>query len=58
MTVDGAEFVTTMLFDSMDAVRTFAGDDVEAAVVPPEARALLTHFDAWAAHYDVLLAPR
>jgi hypothetical protein len=47
------EFVTIMWFDSMDAVRTFAGEDHEAAVVPPEARALLSRFDARSQHYEV-----
>ncbi|HEU0054692.1 MAG TPA: hypothetical protein VFQ39_16010 [Longimicrobium sp.] len=47
------EFVTIMWFDSIDAVRAFAGDDHEAAVVPPAARALLSRFDARSAHYDV-----
>jgi heme-degrading monooxygenase HmoA len=51
--VDGeVEFVTLMRFDSLDAVRTFAGDDYETAVVPPSARALLLRFDARSAHYD------
>jgi len=35
-------------------VRTFSGDDYELAVVPPEARALLSHFDVRSAHYEVL----
>ena len=48
------EFVTIMWFDSLDAVRTFAGEDFEAAVVPPKARALLAHFDARSLHYDVM----
>jgi heme-degrading monooxygenase HmoA len=47
------EFVTIMWFDSMEAVRTFAGEDCEAAVVPPKARALLSRFDARSQHYDV-----
>jgi len=47
------EFVTIMWFDSIDAVRSFAGEDHEAAVVPPEARALLTRFDARSQHYEV-----
>jgi antibiotic biosynthesis monooxygenase (ABM) superfamily enzyme len=47
------EFVTMMRFDSLDAVRTFAGEDYEVAVVPPAARALLERFDARSAHYDV-----
>lgn len=47
------EFITIMWFDSLDAVRTFAGPDYELAVVPPAARALLSRFDARSAHYDV-----
>lgn len=47
------EFVTVMWFESLDAVRDFAGADYEVAVVPPAARALLSHFDARSAHYDV-----
>ena len=34
------EFVTVMWFDSWQAVRAFAGEDYEAAVVPPAARQL------------------
>lgn len=49
------EFVTIMRFRTIDAVRAFAGDDYEMAVVPPEARALLARFDARATHYDVRL---
>jgi heme-degrading monooxygenase HmoA len=51
------EFVTLMWFDSLDAVRAFAGEDYEAAVVPPEARRLLSHFDARSAHYEVIESP-
>jgi hypothetical protein len=54
---DEIEFVTTMHFDSLDAVRAFAGDDYETAVVPPAARALLSRFDARSAHYDVVRTP-
>lgn len=50
---DEVEFVTVMWFDSLDAVRTFAGADYEVAVVPPEARALLSRFDARSQHYEV-----
>lgn len=42
-----------MWFDSLAAVRAFAGDDYEVAVVPPAARALLNRFDARSAHYEV-----
>ncbi len=47
------EFVTVMWFDSLDAVRAFAGDDYEVAVVPPKARAVLSRFDARSQHYEV-----
>jgi heme-degrading monooxygenase HmoA len=47
------EFITVMWFDSLDAVRAFAGADYEAAVVPPKARAILSHFDGRSQHYEV-----
>jgi len=47
------EFITVMWFDSVDAVRGFAGEDYEAAVVPPQARALLSRFDERSQHYEV-----
>jgi heme-degrading monooxygenase HmoA len=50
---DEVEFVTLMRFDSLDAGRSFAGEDFEAAVVPPKARALLTRFDERSQHYEI-----
>ncbi len=47
------EFVTIMMFDSLDAVREFAGEDYEAAVVPAKARAVLAHFDERSQHYEI-----
>jgi hypothetical protein len=52
---DEVEFVTITLFDSLDAVKEFAGEDYEVAVVPPPARKLLSHFDACSAHYETVL---
>ena len=54
---DGAEFVTIMWFDSLDAVRAFAGEDYEVAVVPAKARQLLSRFDSRSAHYQVIVTP-
>src|SRR5215471_14462332 len=51
------EFVTIMWFSDLEAVRRFAGDDHEIAVVPPKARALLHRFDARSAHYETLRPP-
>jgi hypothetical protein len=47
------EFVTIMLFDSLDAVREFAGQDYEVAVVPEKARAVLSRFDERSQHYEI-----
>jgi antibiotic biosynthesis monooxygenase (ABM) superfamily enzyme len=47
------EFVTIMLFDSLAAVREFAGEDYEIAVVPEKARAILFRFDERSQHYEI-----
>ncbi len=47
------EFITIMWFDSIDAIREFAGEDYEVAVVPPKARQVLSHFDPRSQHYEV-----
>jgi heme-degrading monooxygenase HmoA len=47
------EFVSLTFFDDLDAVRGFAGDDYERAVVADPARAVLSRFDARVVHYEV-----
>lgn len=51
------EFVTITTFDSMDAARAFSHDGERGAVVPDEARELLTHFDLRSVHYEMVLQP-
>ena len=48
------EFVVLTLWESMEAVRKFAGPTAEKAVVDPEAQAVLTSFDESATHYQVV----
>ena len=50
---DEVEFVTIMWFDSLAAVKAFAGEDHETAYVPDKARAVLARFDARSQHYEV-----
>jgi hypothetical protein len=50
---DEVEFVTVMRFDSLEAVRAFAGHEYEVAVVPPAARELLSRFDARSSHFEL-----
>ena len=55
---DSVEFITIMWFDSLQAVREFAGEDYEQAVVPPKARQLLSRFDERSQHYEVQVENR
>jgi heme-degrading monooxygenase HmoA len=52
---DQTEFITLMMFDSIEAVKAFAGEQYEVAVVPEKARKLLTSFDATSQHYEVIV---
>jgi heme-degrading monooxygenase HmoA len=52
---DEVEFVTITHFDSMDAVRAFAGADYEVAVIHPDAQDLLTRYDARSTHYETVV---
>jgi len=47
------EFVVVNLFDSLDAVRSFAGRDYTVAVFEPKARRLLSKVEPTAMHYEV-----
>ncbi|MDQ1472148.1 MAG: hypothetical protein QOJ99_3628 [Bryobacterales bacterium] len=47
------EFVTIMLWDSLDAIRAFTGQDYEASVIPEDRRKYLSRHDVKAEHYDV-----
>ena len=51
------EFITLTLWESLDAIREFAGQDYEIAVVPPEARTLLVRFDERSEHYGTVWCP-
>jgi hypothetical protein len=54
---DEVEFVTVLLWESLDALRAFAGPDYKLAIVPAERRRFLLHYDERAAHYEVLFQP-
>jgi antibiotic biosynthesis monooxygenase (ABM) superfamily enzyme len=48
-------FVTITRFESLDAVRAFAGEDYEQAVIEPEALRLLSRYDDRSEHFEVVL---
>src|SRR5262249_35750630 len=53
-TEGGVEFQVMTKWESMPAVTAFAGKQVERAVVEPQARALLTEFDEFVRHYELV----
>ena len=53
---DGSEvmFTSITLFTSLDAIRAFAGDDYELAVVEEAARQVLSRWDEQVSHHEVV----
>lgn len=52
---DEVEFITILKFDSLSAVREFAGEDYERAVIAEIGRPLLERFDERSQHYEVIV---
>jgi heme-degrading monooxygenase HmoA len=50
----GVEFLIVTNWASLDAIRAFAGDNVETAVVPQAVQDMMVEFDPVARHYDVV----
>jgi heme-degrading monooxygenase HmoA len=51
---DAIEFLVLTRWTSMQAIRAFAGKEVDRAVVEPDAAAALVRFDQTVMHYQVL----
>jgi heme-degrading monooxygenase HmoA len=52
----GAEFQIITVWESLEAIRAFAGEDAEVAVVPHVARDMMVEFEERASHYEVVHA--
>ena len=50
-----AEFLMMTLWESMEAIKKFAGDDPERAVYYPEDEQFLLELEPNVSHYDVLV---
>jgi hypothetical protein len=53
---DEVAFVTLTRFESLAAVRAFAGEEYEIPVLEPPALALLTRYDERAEHYETAVS--
>ena len=51
---DEIEFITVLLWESIEAIRAIAGPTYERVVIPEERRQFLLRYDETAAHYDVV----
>jgi heme-degrading monooxygenase HmoA len=54
---DEVEFITILLWESLDALKAFAGPDYEVSIIPEERRRYLKRHDERAAHYEVISHP-
>jgi antibiotic biosynthesis monooxygenase (ABM) superfamily enzyme len=50
---DGTEFHIITVWKSLDAIKAFAGANVEVAVVPPLVQQLMASYDSGVAHYEI-----
>jgi heme-degrading monooxygenase HmoA len=50
-----AEFLTVSYWESYDAIRKFAGEDIEKPVYYPEDKEYLLEFEPEVVHYEVLV---
>jgi heme-degrading monooxygenase HmoA len=53
---DEVEFLVMTMFESLSAIKDFAGQDYEIAVISSEAKQVLKRFDERAAHYELVIA--
>jgi heme-degrading monooxygenase HmoA len=51
---DRTEFVTLSMWDSVDAIEAFAGEDIEAAVLYPEDERYLIDGESSVKHHEVV----
>lgn len=51
------EFLAVTLWDCIESIRQFAGEDAETAIVEPAAQAVLSDFDDFARHYELAYGP-
>jgi len=50
----GVEFLVVTEWASLDAIRAFAGEDIEQAVVPSKVQDMMVEYDRIVRHYEVV----
>jgi len=55
---ESVEFIVITMWESIDAIHKFAGEEAEVAVVAPATQALFRAYDSTVKHFEVVLNPR
>ena len=50
---DEVEFIAVTLWESLASIRGFAAEEIDRAVIEPEARAVLSSFDDFVRHFEL-----
>lgn len=50
---DAYEFLIVTEWENLESIKAFAGADIEKAVVPPEAQAMMVSYDKTVIHYEI-----
>jgi len=53
---EGVEFLIITVWESIEVIKQFAGENIDVAVVPAKVRAMMISFDKTATHYEVVKA--
>jgi heme-degrading monooxygenase HmoA len=57
-TKSGLEFMITTLWEDLNAIKAFAGENLSIAMVPEEAQQMMVSFDKTVKHYEVVSKSR
>jgi heme-degrading monooxygenase HmoA len=51
---EGVEYLVVTEWANLEAIRQFAGDNLEGAVVPPAVREMMLEYDHVVRHYEIV----
>ena len=51
---EGVEYLVVTQWADLEAIRQFAGENVEGAVVPPVVREMMLEYDHFVRHYEII----
>lgn len=51
---EGTEFLIVTTWQSIEAIRKFAGESASTAVVPPSVQAMMVEYDKEVVHYEIV----